>query len=50
MVGLSSAEIGLIEETLLELPAEQRNTLKRVYEALDGVYSYGVLRCVRAGL
>ena len=50
VVGLSSAEIGLIEETLLELPAEQRNTLKRVYEALDGVYSYGVLRCVRAGL
>jgi ATP-dependent DNA helicase RecQ len=45
---LSPAEIAEIEGVLLELPEAQRNALKPVYEQLGGVYSYGVLRCVRA--
>jgi len=45
---LSPAEIVEIEGVLLELPEAQRNALKPVYEQLGGVYSYGVLRCVRA--
>lgn len=50
VLSLSSVEIGEIEAVLLSLPEAQRNAMKPVYEALDGGYSYGVLRCVRAAL
>ncbi|MGZ5077782.1 MAG: helix-turn-helix domain-containing protein [Methylobacter sp.] len=39
-----------IEQAIIELPDDQRNALKPVYEHFGGQYSYGVLRCVRAAL
>ncbi len=48
--GLSENEIKTIEEQILNLPAEQKNSLKPVFEALDGLYDYGILRCVRAAM
>ncbi len=50
VVELSEQHILHIEQALLELPEAQRNALKPVYEVFDGIYSYGVLRCVRAAL
>ena len=50
VLSLSAVEIEAIETVLLDLPEEQRNALKPVYEFFDGAYGYGVLRCVRAGL
>ena len=50
VIDLPKQEIKQIEEVLLSLPEEQRNTLKPVYEAFDGQYSYSVLRCVRAAM
>jgi ATP-dependent DNA helicase RecQ len=50
VVELPEQDIRRIEQALLDLPEEQRNALKPVYEVFDGVYSYGVLRCVRAAL
>lgn len=50
VLALSPAELSDIEAALLELPDEQRNALKPVYERLAGAYSYGILRCVRAAL
>jgi len=50
VIDLPKQEIKQIEDVLLSLPEEQRNTLKPVYEAFDGQYSYGVLRCVRAAM
>ncbi|MDD2759327.1 MAG: DNA helicase RecQ [Methylomonas sp.] len=47
---LSAQEIADIEAVLLAMPEAQRNALKPAYEALDGAYGYGVLRCVRAAL
>ena len=50
VVELPEPEIRQIEEAVMHLPEEQRNALKPVYELFQGQYSYGVLRCVRAGL
>lgn len=50
VVELPEHDIRQIEAAILALPETQRNALKPVYEAFDGVYSYGVLRCVRAAL
>jgi ATP-dependent DNA helicase RecQ len=50
VIDLQKQEIKQIEDVLLSLPEEQRNSLKPVYEAFDGQYSYGVLRCVRAAM
>ncbi|MFZ2312255.1 MAG: DNA helicase RecQ [Methylobacter sp.] len=50
VVELSEQEIRLIEDGIINLPEEQKNALKPVYELFDGQYSYGVLRCVRAAL
>jgi ATP-dependent DNA helicase RecQ len=50
VIDLPKQDIKQIEEALINLPEEQRNTLKPVYEAFDGQYSYGVLRCVRAAM
>ncbi|NOT86364.1 MAG: DNA helicase RecQ [Methylococcaceae bacterium] len=50
VVDLPRAEIELIQEALLNLPEEQKNALKPVFDSFAGAYSYGVLRCVRATL
>lgn len=48
VVGLSDSEIAEIEAVWQTLPEDQRRALKPLYQALDGKYSYEVLRCVRA--
>ncbi|MCX7098909.1 MAG: DNA helicase RecQ [Methylococcales bacterium] len=50
VVALPELDIKEIQDALLNLPEEQQNALKPVYELFAGQYSYGVLRCVRAGL
>ncbi|MDD5276511.1 MAG: DNA helicase RecQ [Methylovulum sp.] len=50
VVALPQQDIRRIEEAFLDLPEEQKNALKPVFEQFDGAYSYGVLRCVRAAL
>jgi ATP-dependent DNA helicase RecQ (EC 3.6.1.-) len=40
----------VIEHAILESADEQSQTLRGVYDALDGAYSYGVIRCVKAAL
>jgi len=50
VVELPEQEIKLIEEAIINLPEEQRNALKPVYELFGGQYNYGILRCVRAAL
>ena len=50
VVDLPEQEIRRIEETIINLPDDQKNALKPVYESLDGAYNYGILRCVRAAL
>jgi ATP-dependent DNA helicase RecQ len=48
VVELPEREIGLIQDAILNLPDEQKRALKPIYEQFGGVYSYEVLRCVRA--
>ena len=48
--GLPENETRHIEDIFIQLPDEQKNALKPVYDALEGAYDYGVLRCVRAAL
>jgi len=50
VVELPEQEISRIQEAIMDLPEEQRNALKPVYELFGGQYSYGVLRCIRAAL
>ncbi|MGZ5525833.1 MAG: DNA helicase RecQ [Methylomonas sp.] len=50
VVELPELEIRRIEEAIMDLPEQQRNALKPVYELFGGQYSYGVLRCIRAAL
>lgn len=50
VVDLPPEEIRAIEAELLALPDEQRTALKPVFDAFEGQYSYGILRCVRAAL
>ncbi|MFK5948443.1 MAG: DNA helicase RecQ [Methylococcales bacterium] len=48
VIELSEDEIQQIEEAIINLPDEQKNALKPVFELFDEAYSYSVLRCVRA--
>ncbi len=50
VIDLTEPEISQIEEAILNLPEQQKNALKPVFELFDGHYSYGILRCVRAAL
>ncbi|MGJ0516293.1 MAG: DNA helicase RecQ [Methylomicrobium sp.] len=50
VVELPEHEIGLIQDAILNLPDEQKRALKPVFEQFGGVYSYEILRCVRAEL
>ncbi len=48
--GLAEDELRAIEEAALALPEEERGRLKSLFERFGGRYSYGVLRCVSAGI
>jgi ATP-dependent DNA helicase RecQ len=48
VVDLTDQEIRVIEEAIINLPEEQRNALKPVFDFFDEHYSYSELRCVRA--
>jgi ATP-dependent DNA helicase RecQ len=50
VIVLPKTEIKQIQEVMLALPEEQKNALKPVFETFGGVYSYGVLRCIKAQL
>lgn len=50
VIDLPEAEIHAIQEVILNLPEEQRNALKPVFEMFDGQHSYSVLRCIRASI
>ena len=50
VVELPESVITQIEDALLNLPEDQKNSLKPAYELFEGAYSYGVLRCIRAAL
>lgn len=50
MLPLDDAQYAEIVNTLELLDTEKDAPLKPAYEALDGRYDYGVLRCVLAGL
>ncbi len=50
VVSLPASELNLIQEALLNLPEEQKNALKPVFDAFSGTYSYGILRCVKAAI
>lgn len=49
VVDLTAEEIQLIEEAIVHIPDEQGRVLKPLFDFFDATYSYGVLRCVRAG-
>ncbi len=49
VIDLGQKEIDQIEEAIINLPDDQKNALKPLFEFFDETYSYGVLRCVRAG-
>jgi ATP-dependent DNA helicase RecQ len=48
-VDLPRDEAARIEKVWRDLPEEERRGLKPLYEAFDGKYEYGLLRCLRAG-
>jgi ATP-dependent DNA helicase RecQ len=50
VVRLPDDEIRTIERAFGQLAEESPFTLKPVFDACQGKYSYGLLRCVRAGL
>jgi len=50
VIDLAENEIKQIEDAIIELPEDQKNSLKPLFEQFDETYSYGVLRCVRANL
>jgi ATP-dependent DNA helicase RecQ len=50
VIPLPPTEIRQIQEVILSLPKEQKNSLKPVFETFGGVYSYGILRCIKAQL
>ncbi len=50
VVELSEQEIKMIQDEILGLQEEQKETLKLVYEAFNEQYSYAILACVRATL
>ncbi|MCK4842054.1 MAG: DNA helicase RecQ [Methylococcales bacterium] len=49
VVDLDEKEIQQIEDAIINLPEEQKNALKPLFEQFDEAYSYSILRCVRAG-
>lgn len=49
VVDLAEAELKIIQDAFLTYSDESKR-LKPVYDALDGVYDYGLLQCVRASI
>ena len=49
VIDLTQQEIDLIHEALLNTDTENKK-LKPVFDALDGMYDYNILRCVQAAL
>jgi len=49
-VKLPKKEMQAIEYAFSQLPPDARQALKPIFDAFDGKYDYGLLRCVRAGL
>ena len=50
VVELAPDELKAIRYALSQIPEDSAFSLKPAFEALEGRYSYGVLRCVRAAL
>lgn len=50
VLGLSQKEYVRIVAMMTALEAEAEGKLKRIYDAFEGEYDYGVLRCVKASL
>ncbi len=50
VVDLPEPEIKQIEDAMINLPEQQKNALKPVFELFEGQYNYGILRCIRAAL
>ena len=50
VVELPELEIRQIEDAIINLPENQKNALKPVYETFSGAYSYDILRCIKAAL
>jgi ATP-dependent DNA helicase RecQ len=50
VVRMAEDEITRIEQAFSQLPEDAPFALKPVFDALDGGYDYGLLRCVRASL
>ncbi len=48
VIDLDKKEIDQIEEAIINLPEDQKNALKPLFELFDEAYSYDILRCVRA--
>ena len=48
VVDLPAEEVGTIEKVWRGLPDEEKRGVKSLFEALEGRYEYGVLRCLRA--
>ncbi len=48
VIDLAENEIKQIEDAIIDLPEDQKNALKPLFELFDETYSYSVLRCVRA--
>ncbi|UTW04453.1 DNA helicase RecQ [Amphritea atlantica] len=50
VVVLSGDQLQLVQQIMCECMASCGVALKPVYDALDGLYEYGVLRCIRADM
>lgn len=50
VIEISEDAMNHITDTFLALPEEDQNRLKPLHDALDGVYDYGLLTCVKAAL
>jgi ATP-dependent DNA helicase RecQ len=49
VVDLPEVEMAKIEKVWQALPDEEKHGIKALYEAFEGQYEYGLLRCLRAG-
>ncbi len=50
VVRLDDTELRTIQNAFDQLLPDSPEALKPVYDALDGAYDYGILRCIRAGM
>jgi len=50
VIELPVEEIQKIEMVMLDCHNAQNNALKPIYEAFNGHYNYGILRCIRAAM